>query len=823
MAFRGLNCAAILLFLSTSHARPGGMAYYDHWEDSPAFGPSDPITSVANAPSPTTLTPEPSDLAADYTPLHDTTITSSSSPTPSGSPPHSVWLSGAHPGAKVSYYPVYDNSSTTGNTAAYGTAVPSHFPSDNYSLPLTTAGGIGGQSAGCNCPPPSTLMIPDTISIQPITVTVTSTVTSSLEPPPSPQVTRTLTTTTTVTMCHAGNEQNPSKGDNGPSAAMLSGGGQGSIGGPITDSGGPDVSSIPSSGLVPIVETTPAPKLIHAQEHPEVAESETGVQSYRPPFTNGTGSLEPLVQPGTGEYQALGIHGSPASTVAQMLVTSVPNSQEQPQLSSSGGTNFGGATTSAAATAPLISSLLDEEPGGQQTSVPDPGQSIYLPSGGQISKNTQVVPGLSSQMPHDNEPAIPTTAVPGQTALESLPVGPSALPPYRPVNSTSSAPTPIAGFPISTNTLNPITSIVPPFANWTSTSLPLGPNMVTGQLHLPSTNTAPSFHSSVLSTIDSSSLAPLQTQMYPVAPDISISTIQNISIPASGSVVPSEIPLSSDPVYATVTMEVLPIPLATTANSISTQILYGNFDGNGGPKPISTHPTAEAGTTAPGLRSTMLGEGEDKGKDEATTPSPPPPRTPSSASPAVSNNTTSIPPHPPPPPSYNTTAPTCTPSTTLTTADFKAFTLPNTPLPTPYLSLIYTGFAISNRSPPHLSSPPTQPRKSIAVAPADAARSFSLSSLALACEAPPCNITMYGHSVQTRTAQGGAAARLLTNRVRVEGEGLYTVVDGLEGKGWVGLEKVSFVVSAAEGGEEGMMGMGLDNVVYRMDHGDDAC
>lgn len=154
---------------------------------------------------------------------------------------------------------------------------------------------------------------------------------------------------------------------------------------------------------------------------------------------------------------------------------------------------------------------------------------------------------------------------------------------------------------------------------------------------------------------------------------------------------------------------------------------------------------------------------------------------------------------------------------------FKAFTLPNTPLPTPYLSLIYTGFAISNRSPPHLSSPPTQPRKSIAVAPADAARSFSLSSLALACEAPPCNITMYGHSVQTRTAQGGAAARLLTNRVRVEGEGLYTVVDGLEGKGWVGLEKVSFVVSAAEGGEEGMMGMGLDNVVYRMDHGDDAC
>ncbi|KAI4181759.1 MAG: hypothetical protein LQ348_004969, partial [Seirophora lacunosa] len=553
------------------------MAYYDHWEDSPAFGPSDPNTSVANAPSPTTLTAEPSDLAADYIPLHDTTITSSISPTPSGSPRHRLGLSGPHPGAKVSY-PVYDNSSTTGNTAAYRTAVPSRFPSDNFSPPLTTAGGVGGQSAGCNCPRPSTVMIHDTMNMQPITVTVTSTVTSSLEPPPPPQVTRTLTTTTTVTTCDAGNEKNPSKGDNGPTAAMLSGGGQGYTGGPITDLRGPDLSSIPSSGLVHTVETTPAPKPIHAQEHPEVAESETGVQSYRPPFTNGTGSLEPLVKPGTGEYQASGSHGSPASTVAQLLVTSVPNSQEQPQLSSSGGKTFGGATTSAAATAPLISSLFDEEPGGQPMSVPYPGQSMDLPGGGQISKNTQVVPGLSSQMPHDNESTIPTTAVPRQTTIESLPVGSSALPPYRPVNSTSSAPTPTAGFPISTNTLNPITSIIPPFANWTSTSLPLGPNMVTGQLHLPSTNTAPSFHSSVLPTIDSSSLAPFQTPMYPVAPDISISTSQNISIPASGSVVPSEIPLSSAPVYATATMEVLPIPLATTANSISTQKFYGNFD-----------------------------------------------------------------------------------------------------------------------------------------------------------------------------------------------------------------------------------------------------
>lgn len=82
---------------------------------------------------------------------------------------------------------------------------------------------------------------------------------------------------------------------------------------------------------------------------------------------------------------------------------------------------------------------------------------------------------------------------------------------------------------------------------------------------------------------------------------------------------------------------------------------------------------------------------------------------------------------------------------------------------------------------------------------------------------------MHGHSVQARTAQGAAAARLLTNRVRVDGEGSYTVVDGLEGKGWVGLEKVSFVVSAAEGGGggEGMMVMmGLDNVVYRIDDGD---
>lgn len=102
--------------------------------------------------------------------------------------------------------------------------------------------------------------------------------------------------------------------------------------------------------------------------------------------------------------------------------------------------------------------------------------------------------------------------------------------------------------------------------------------------------------------------------------------------------------------------------------------------------------------------------------------------------------------------------------------------------------------------------------KSLSLAPP--ATSFNLSSLSLACDTPPCNVTMYGQSVAMHTQGGSAAGTLLTNLISVEaamnGAEDYTRVEGLEERGWVQLAKVSFVV------RDGGGGLGLDNVVYRV-------
>ncbi|KAL8969204.1 MAG: hypothetical protein Q9197_004464, partial [Variospora fuerteventurae] len=682
MPFLGLSCIIIFFFLSPLHARPGGTACHGHQKDGPSFDPAHPITSSANAPLPNTITAEPAEVSADGRPPH-LAFANPSSPPPSGSPQPSLGESGAYPGPQLSY-PLYYNSSTIGKTATYGTGVPSGATSDEYFMYTATAGGAGGQSAGCKCPPPSTVTIHDTISAQPFTVTVTSTITSSVEPPPPPQITPALTITITSAVWGARNWQKLGKGDDGPSAAILSSGDDGSARGGMTGPTDPEISPIPASVFVPVVEATAAPNVVSTQEQPETTGPTTAAQSYPRPFTNDTQPLELFFQPETGDYQALGTHGIPTSTIPPMSMSSVPGSQEQPQLSLPDGTNLGQPITSAATTAPFVSSLFNEKPEGQQTSVQDSGQSIILSNGGHGSGNTQVLPEKSSQVPYNSESAVPTSVVSSQLDLESLPIDSSVTPPKTSVNSTSRATAPSARFPMP---INPPTSTTPPFANLTTTSEPLDPDSGKGQLHSPSTNV---YHSSVLPPLHPVSPAPSQTPMYPIASDLSTSISQSISFAASDSVHPIQIPSSSGAVYPTVTMQVVPVPLATTTNNNSTQGSYGSIYGSGNQKPTMTHPIAEGSTTAPGRSSTILDEGEDEDKEETTmlrllqatlplsfeqpsaTSSPPTRGTPPSSSPAEPSIPIPTPSPPSAPPSENTTAsttPTCRPSSTLTTAD----------------------------------------------------------------------------------------------------------------------------------------------------------
>ncbi|KAL8678463.1 MAG: hypothetical protein Q9224_007112, partial [Gallowayella concinna] len=143
------------------------------------------------------------------------------------------------------------------------------------------------------------------------------------------------------------------------------------------------------------------------------------------------------------------------------------------------------------------------------------------------------------------------------------------------------------------------------------------------------------------------------------------------------------------------------------------------------------------------------------------------------------------------------------------------------PIPSPYQYLTYTGFEINTGPPsPHLIAPLSTGVISISIG--LPAQHFNLTSVTLACSSPPCNITMWGTKVAATTAQGAAAGTLLTSMTRVEavaeGVSAFTVVDGLLEKGWVHMDKVSFVAKGDAG--EGL-GLAIDDLVYtiRMEKG----
>ncbi|KAL8886907.1 MAG: hypothetical protein Q9215_005443 [Flavoplaca cf. flavocitrina] len=176
---------------------------------------------------------------------------------------------------------------------------------------------------------------------------------------------------------------------------------------------------------------------------------------------------------------------------------------------------------------------------------------------------------------------------------------------------------------------------------------------------------------------------------------------------------------------------------------------------------------------------------------------------------------------PPSLPSNSTVAPSkplCVPSqeNRLIQIDFNSLQ-PSSPLPNPYESLTYAGFSVSPASSSsRLGAFASDPLKSLSISPPT--KHFNLTSISLACDAPPCNITMWGTKVASKTATGAAAGTLLMSMTRVEKKDEYVPVEGMVEKGWMELEKIAFTAKG-ENGEDG--GVGIDDLSYtvRMEGG----
>ncbi|KAL8845861.1 MAG: hypothetical protein Q9221_009004 [Calogaya cf. arnoldii] len=239
------------------------------------------------------------------------------------------------------------------------------------------------------------------------------------------------------------------------------------------------------------------------------------------------------------------------------------------------------------------------------------------------------------------------------------------------------------------------------------------------------------------------------------------------------------------------------------------------------PPPVdnSTSPADKGGdpippSEPPNLPSDNTNSPADR-DDGPVSPSQPPSLSPVNDTPPAVKDDKAVPPSLPPPlpPIDNTTStkPSCVPTLEdhLITVDFNTLE-PSSPLPAPYQYLTYTGFSISAASASsQLGAFASTPMKSISIAPRT--NHFDLASISLACSAPPCDITMWGTKVASKTAQGAAAGALLTSKTRVEGLDVYVPVEGLAEKGWMDLEKITFKATG-EGGVD--VGVGIDDLSY---------
>ncbi|KAL8716967.1 MAG: hypothetical protein Q9225_005752, partial [Loekoesia sp. 1 TL-2023] len=710
---------------------PKDMAHHGQQEGSASDDSSNPIISTTNPPSGNLYASKASAFSSDQSFTPDSLISEYSTRSSKAAQYSSLRGSGAYPIPQPSYPLYYNSSLSSGPTAAYGAARSSGYPWNNDTIPQRSTGVISAPSITCNCPPPSTVTVQNTITLPPITATVTSTVTASSEIPPS--ITPTVTITLTTTVC-AGKGQNTGIGNSAPSAAGSSGGGQGSgAGSPKGDLG----STLPVvSGPGPTVQTSPiAPNIGNSELLPQATGSGSVTQPYLPPFANGTGAPGPSVPVGTGGFVSKPPSENAFPTSVQTQPASPPGSLEQINPPSSEGLGSGGAATSTAAistpasmptnNAPVISSgqgigqtsVNIEQP---QTSIQYPSVNTTSPSEGQGPANTQVIPSISSTR-------MPSIVGTNPNSFESSSTGASVTPPYGFGNNTSISPGPATGSniygtspalgpPAQTSTPESVSSGLPPFVNTKSppvSTVPLG----TGIPYQPVTNTASARQSSSPPWPWTFSPAPFQTPPYPVAPDNSTSTTQGVNIPAptGSSILTSQMPLNSTPVYITMTKEVSPAPSATTANNSSMQKSYGKFYGSGNPNSNSNSDL----TIEPGAGSSLRGA-TTLTKDETALPTSPQTTPPETDVPIL---TTSSSPTPPIPPMTGTPIPS--------SPALPSNPIPNTPAPPPSPPPGTTTPA------PSLPAPPSSPILATAPSPPPPPPSSSQNTTSPACNPTP--------------------------------------------------------------------------------------
>ncbi|KAL9639900.1 MAG: hypothetical protein Q9204_000915 [Flavoplaca sp. TL-2023a] len=229
-------------------------------------------------------------------------------------------------------------------------------------------------------------------------------------------------------------------------------------------------------------------------------------------------------------------------------------------------------------------------------------------------------------------------------------------------------------------------------------------------------------------------------------------------------------------------------PLPTSAPTISFPVKNDEPMESSQPPPLAPNPLTTPGESLPTPSPTFSSAVENS----EPTPSSLPPSLPSNATVAPSK-------------------PLCVPSQEdrLIQIDFNSLQ-PSSPLPNPYESLTYAGFSVSPASSSsRLGAFASDPLKSISISPP--AKHFNLTSISLACDAPPCNITMWGTKVASKTATGAAAGTLLMSMTRVEKKDEYVPVEGLVEKGWMELEKIAFT---AKGEKEKDEGVGIDDLSY---------
>ncbi|KAL8978472.1 MAG: hypothetical protein Q9205_005942 [Flavoplaca limonia] len=236
-------------------------------------------------------------------------------------------------------------------------------------------------------------------------------------------------------------------------------------------------------------------------------------------------------------------------------------------------------------------------------------------------------------------------------------------------------------------------------------------------------------------------------------------------------------------------------PLPTSAPTNSSPVKNDELMESSQPPPLAPNPLTTPGESLPTPSPTFSSAVENS----EPTPSSLPPFLPSNATVAPSK-------------------PLCVPSqeNRLIQIDFNSLQ-PSSTLPNPYESLTYAGFSVSPASSSsRLGAFASDPLKSLSISPP--AKHFNLTSISLACDVPPCNITMWGTKVASKTATGAAAGTLLMSMTRVDKKDEYVPVEGMVEKGWMELEKIAFTAKG-ENGEDG--GVGIDDLSYtvRMEGG----